>query len=73
MRLYLRLCAFLLLTGSVGGALVLAFPVEVYDADGALIGEMPPAFAVSFTLAALGAAGGAAGLLLGGVLRLLRR
>jgi Ni/Fe-hydrogenase subunit HybB-like protein len=69
MRLYLWACAFLLLTGLAGGALVLAFPVEVYDADGALIGEMPPAFAVSFALAALGAAG----LLVGGVLRLLRR
>lgn len=73
MRLYLWICVFLLLTGLAGGALVLAFPVEVYDADGALIGEMPAAFAVSFALAALGAAGGAAGLLVSGVLRLLRR
>jgi hypothetical protein len=73
MRLYLWFCAFLLLTGVAGVALVLAFPVEVYDADGALIGEMPAAFAVSFTLAAAGAVGGAAGLLLCGVLRLLRR
>lgn len=61
MRLYLSLCGLLLIGGLAGMVLTLTIPVETYDADGQLIGEMPPAFAVAFFMTVLGAVGGIAG------------
>lgn len=57
--------------GVAGGAATLLIPVEEYDADGALIGEMPAAFGLSLLLVVLGLAGLLTGLVVWGVRRVL--
>lgn len=57
--------------GVAGGAATLLIPVERYDADGALIGEMPAAFGLSLLLVVLGLVGLLTGLAVWGVRRAL--
>ena len=73
MRFFLYLGVFLMLSGVCGVALTLAYPPELYDADGDLIGEMPPAFALFFFLTAVGAALTALTLFVKAVVYLRRR
>lgn len=66
-RVYWGGCGLLLAVGLAGMAGVLLVPVEMTDEAGNVLGEMPPAFGVAFLMAVLGLAGVVAG----GVVRLL--
>ena len=61
-RLYWLGCSLLASLGVAGVGLVLIFPPEHFDAEGRLIGEMPPEFAVAWTLIELAAWAALAGL-----------
>ena len=56
-RLYWGLCGVVMLIGLAGLVAVIEFPPEEFDAEGRLIGEMPPAFAVALAFIALGLSG----------------
>lgn len=71
-RLYFGSCALLILLGLALSTLAFFFPPEVYDEQGGLVAEMPPAFAVGLMLAFLGGVMAAAGLLSLIVRRLIR-
>ncbi|PWC41355.1 hypothetical protein [Azospirillum sp. TSO22-1] len=60
-------CGLLLAAGLAGMVGIVIAPPEHFDEDGNLIGEMPPEFALAFCMAVLGLAG----LVAGGVVRLL--
>lgn len=71
-RLYFGSCALLILLGLALSILAFFFAPEVYDEQGGLAAEMPPAFAVGLMSAFLGGVSAAAGLLLIIVARLIR-
>ncbi|HRJ59577.1 MAG TPA: hypothetical protein PKZ97_05270 [Azospirillaceae bacterium] len=71
-RLYFGSCAALILIGLSLAILAFFFAPEVYDEQGGLVAEMPPAFAVGLMLSFLGGVLAAAGLLLLVVKRLIR-
>lgn len=71
-RFYFGLCAALILLGLALSMLAFFFPPEVYDEQGRLVAEMPPAFAVGLMLAFIGGVTAAAGLLWLVVRRLIR-
>lgn len=71
-RLYFGSCALLILLGLALAVLAFFFAPEVYDEQGGLVAEMPPAFAVGLMLAFIGGALAAAGLLWLVVRRLIR-
>ena len=62
-RLYWASCAALIGAGSAGTAGVVCCAPPMIAGDGAIIGEMPPAFAVALTLAVAGCCGALIGLL----------
>ena len=75
-RLYWLGCSLLASLGVAGVVLVLIFPPEHFDEEGRLIGEMPPEFAVAWTLievAAWAALVGLVAIVLGRALGWLRR
>ncbi len=72
-RLYWLACSVPALLGIAGLVLVMVFPPEHFDEAGRLIGEMPPEFALAFTLASWGLAGALAGFAGSGLARLYRR
>lgn len=71
-RLYFGSCAALILLGLGLSILAFFFPPEIYDDEGRLIAEMPPAFAVGLLLSFLGGVLAGAGLLFMIVARLIR-
>lgn len=68
-RAYWVGCGVLAAAGVAGAAAVILVPVERLDAEGQLIGEMPPAFGVALFMAVLGLAGLVAGSVAAGVAR----
>lgn len=71
-RLYFGSCAALILLGLALSMLAFFFAPEVYDEQGGLVAEMPPAFAVGLMLTFIGGVLAAAGLLSLVVWRLVR-
>ena len=72
-RLYWLACRLLVAMGIAGLVLVIAFPPERFDAEGHLIGEMPPAFGLAFAMVEIGLLGILAGLAWTGLGWLWRR
>lgn len=71
-RLYFGSCAALILIGLALSILAFFFAPNVYDEQGGLVAEMPPAFAVGLMLSFLGGVLAAVGLLTLVVKRLIR-
>ena len=71
-RLYFGTCAALILLGLAIAALAFFVPPELYDEQGGLVAEMPPAFAVGLLTSFFGGVLAGAGLLFILVARLIR-
>lgn len=71
-RLYWGVCGVLIGFGAVGGVAALFWSPERYDADGALIGEMPQTFGFAVLLVELGLLLLLLGLTVSGARRIIR-